>query len=57
MVGGESDGTSDPTSPRFDTMCVSPVADVPAPEAGSWFDEFTQTLVKNANPPLSPLWV
>ncbi|KAH8149395.1 uncharacterized protein LAJ45_06474 [Morchella importuna] len=55
--GGESDGTSNSTSPRFDEMCVSAVADVPAPEAGAWFNEFTRTLVKNANPPLEPMWI
>lgn len=51
-IGGESDGTSDPSSARFDEMCNSVVADTPAPEAGAWFDEFTKNLVKNANPPL-----
>jgi cellulose 1,4-beta-cellobiosidase len=57
VIGGESDGTSNSTSPRFDEMCVSAVADVPAPEAGAWFNEFTRTLVKNANPPLEPMWI
>ncbi|KDR68794.1 hypothetical protein GALMADRAFT_104642 [Galerina marginata CBS 339.88] len=54
--GGESDGTSDSTSPRFDTTCVDAVAQVPAPEAGLWFNAYTVGLVKGANPPLEPTW-
>ena len=54
--GGESDGTSDTSSPRFDTMCVSAVADTPAPEAGSWFNEYAANLVKNADPPFEPTY-
>jgi len=54
--GGESDGTSDPTAARFDEMCVGPVAHVPAPEAGSWFNEYVVNLVKNADPPLEISW-
>lgn len=50
--GGESDGTSDSTAKRFDVNCVSPDADVPAPEAGSWFNGFVERLVINSNPPL-----
>ncbi|KAJ2931102.1 hypothetical protein H1R20_g5996, partial [Candolleomyces eurysporus] len=50
--GGESDGTSDETAVRFDTMCRSPVAHVPAPEAGDWFNDYVVNLVKNAEPPL-----
>ncbi|RPA81014.1 cellobiohydrolase [Ascobolus immersus RN42] len=50
--GGESDGTSDESSRRFDENCRSPDAHVPAPEAGDWFNEFVKDLVKNANPPL-----
>lgn len=55
IIGGESDGTSDPASARFDTMCVSPVSDTPAPEAGSWFEGFTERLIINAQPPIPPL--
>ncbi|KAF9554540.1 cellobiohydrolase [Agrocybe pediades] len=54
--GGESDGTSDRSSPRFDEMCVSEVAHVPAPEAGTWFNEHVVNLVKNADPPLEISW-
>ncbi|KAF9473876.1 cellobiohydrolase [Pholiota conissans] len=50
--GGESDGTSDPSAARFDANCVSPVSQVPAPEAGSWFNAYVVNLVKNADPPL-----
>ncbi|KAF9527136.1 cellobiohydrolase [Crepidotus variabilis] len=52
--GGESDGTSDKNSVRFDNNCVSPVAHIPAPEAGQWFNEYVVNLVKNAEPPLEP---
>ncbi|KAF4619349.1 hypothetical protein D9613_004760 [Agrocybe pediades] len=54
--GGESDGTSDRSSARFDETCVSEVSHVPAPEAGSWFNEYVVNLVKNAEPPLEPSW-
>lgn len=50
--GGESDGTSDESAVRFDAMCRSPVAHVPAPEAGDWFNDYVVNLVKNAEPPL-----
>ncbi|KAH6902732.1 cellobiohydrolase [Coprinopsis sp. MPI-PUGE-AT-0042] len=52
--GGESDGTSDESAARFDVNCKSPVAHVPAPEAGEWFNDFTVGLVKNAGPALAP---
>jgi len=52
--GGESDGTSDETAARFDEMCRSPVAKIPAPEAGEWFNEYIVDLIKNANPPIKP---
>ncbi|KEY72263.1 hypothetical protein S7711_00262 [Stachybotrys chartarum IBT 7711] len=48
--GGESDGTSDETAARFDEMCVGPSAFVPAPEAGGWFQEYFEMLIRNANP-------
>ncbi|KAJ7080521.1 1, 4-beta cellobiohydrolase [Mycena epipterygia] len=35
--GGECDGTSDSSSPRFDFHCGLSDADQPVPEAGSWF--------------------
>ncbi|KAF9042219.1 cellobiohydrolase [Panaeolus papilionaceus] len=54
--GGESDGTSDESAARFDAVCKSAVAHVPAPEAGSWFNDYVVNLVKNANPPLAPTW-
>ncbi|EAU85070.1 exoglucanase 3 [Coprinopsis cinerea okayama7 len=54
--GGESDGTSDLNSNRYDPTCRSPVAHVPAPEAGQWFNEYVVNLVLNANPPLEPTW-
>jgi len=50
--GGESDGTSNSSSPRFDYHCALADADQPAPEAGTWFQEFFTTLVTSANPPL-----
>ena len=50
--GGESDGTSNSSSPRFDSTCSLSDADQPAPEAGTWFQEYFQTLVSKANPSL-----
>ncbi|RXW21712.1 hypothetical protein EST38_g4151 [Candolleomyces aberdarensis] len=55
--GGESDGTSDVNAVRYDANCRSPVAHVPAPEAGEWFNEYVVNLVKNAEPPLSPTYI
>jgi len=49
---GESDGTSDKTSPRYDYHCTSTDSFVPAPEAGNWFPEFFIMLAQNANPAL-----
>jgi len=49
---GESDGTTD-TSGRFDPMCRSSDSQIPAPEAGEWFEDFFVTLVNNAQPPIS----
>ncbi|KAH7317076.1 exoglucanase-6A [Stachybotrys elegans] len=46
--GGESDGTSDSTADRFDQMCVGPSAFTPAPEAGTWFQEYFEMLLRNA---------
>ncbi|GJJ14227.1 Beta-glucosidase cel3A [Clathrus columnatus] len=50
---GESDGTSNTSSPRYDTHCGQSDATQPAPEAGTWFQSYFVTLVENANPPLS----
>ncbi|KAI5119944.1 hypothetical protein M0805_002133 [Coniferiporia weirii] len=50
--GGESDGTSNSSSTRYDPTCSLSDATVPAPEAGTWFQEFFETLVTQANPPL-----
>ncbi|KAG8937633.1 hypothetical protein FRC03_007984 [Tulasnella sp. 419] len=49
---GESDGTSDITSPRYDTTCGSADAKKPSLEAGQWFQAHFVDLVRNANPPL-----
>jgi cellulose 1,4-beta-cellobiosidase len=49
---GESDGSSDPSQPRFDDMCASPDATPNAPQAGEWFDSYFMDLVHYANPPL-----
>ncbi|KAH8823541.1 putative cellulose 1,4-beta-cellobiosidase II precursor [Flagelloscypha sp. PMI_526] len=35
--GGEGDGTSDSTSPRFDENCVSPTRSCPSARVGTWF--------------------
>jgi cellulose 1,4-beta-cellobiosidase len=53
---GQSDGTSDQSSARFDTNCVSDDAFVPSPEAGSWNNDYVEMLVKNANPPVEPAY-
>ncbi len=49
---GESDGSSDPSAPRFDPMCAGPNAAKNAPQAGKWFEAYFMDLVHNANPPL-----
>ncbi|KAH6669624.1 exoglucanase-6A [Plectosphaerella plurivora] len=51
--GGEGDGTSDETAVRFDESCVSPSSVIPAPEAGAWFQEYFEMLLRNANPPFA----
>jgi cellulose 1,4-beta-cellobiosidase len=48
--GGESDGSSDSSAPRFDSTCVSASAFTPAPQAGTWFEAYFEMLLKNANP-------
>jgi cellulose 1,4-beta-cellobiosidase len=35
--GGECDGTSNSSAPRFDSHCALSDADQPAPQAGTWF--------------------
>ncbi|KIO25554.1 glycoside hydrolase family 6 protein [Tulasnella calospora MUT 4182] len=49
--GGQGDGTSDPSSPRYDASCSSDASHVPAPEAGTWFQAYFEQLLVNANPP------
>ncbi|KAF8598772.1 cellulase CEL6B [Ceratobasidium sp. AG-I] len=49
---GESDGTSDPKSTRYDPTCASNAAYVPSPEAGSWGSGLFRSMVQNANPAL-----
>jgi cellulose 1,4-beta-cellobiosidase len=48
--GGECDGTSNSTSPRYDAHCGLADALQPAPEAGSWFEAYFEQLLTNANP-------
>jgi len=45
---GESDGTTNSSSPFFDTDCVSQNALQPAPLAGDWFDTDFDMLAKNS---------
>lgn len=49
---GESDGSSDPSGPRFDPMCGGPDSTKNAPQAGEWFEAYFLDLVRNAKPPL-----
>lgn len=49
---GESDGTSDRSSTRFDAFCGNEDATTPAPNAGDWFDAHFVNLVARANPRL-----
>lgn len=48
--GGECDGTSNSSAPRFDYHCASADALQPAPQAGSWFQAYFVQLLTNANP-------
>ncbi|KAJ7481181.1 cellobiohydrolaseII [Mycena galericulata] len=50
--GGECDGTSNSSAPRFDYHCALSDADQPSPQAGTWFQEYFTALVTNANPAL-----
>jgi cellulose 1,4-beta-cellobiosidase len=49
---GESDGTSDPSAPRFDAQCATQDATTGAPQAGQWFDSYFVSLATNATPAL-----
>jgi len=49
---GESDGTADPSAPRFDAHCAGPDSTPGAPQAGQWFDPYFVQLAANASPPL-----
>jgi cellulose 1,4-beta-cellobiosidase len=48
--GGESDGTSNSSSARYDAHCGYTDALQPAPEAGTWFQAYFEQLLTNANP-------
>ncbi|KAI8167002.1 1,4-beta-D-glucan cellobiohydrolase CEL6A [Colletotrichum sp. SAR 10_70] len=48
--GGESDGTSNSSATRYDEKCSSGSSFTPAPEAGTWFQEYFEMLIKNADP-------
>ncbi|KAL1621104.1 hypothetical protein SLS56_009309 [Neofusicoccum ribis] len=48
--GGESDGTSNTTSVRYDSHCGLDDSFKPAPEAGTWFQDYFVQLLSNANP-------
>jgi len=50
---GESDGTSNSSAARYDTHCGQSDAAQPAPEAGTWFQSYFETLVSKANPALT----
>jgi cellulose 1,4-beta-cellobiosidase len=50
--GGESDGTSNTSATRYDSMCGGTDAKIPAPEAGQWFQAYFVDLVNNASPSL-----
>jgi len=50
--GGECDGTSDTSSSRYDSTCSLSDASQPAPEAGTWYQAYFETLVSAANPAL-----
>jgi cellulose 1,4-beta-cellobiosidase len=49
---GESDGTTDAKSARFDNGCASPDSMPNAPEAGQWFGAHFLEMAKNAEPAL-----
>ena len=47
---GESDGTTDKASPRFDAGCLSADSMPGAPEAGKWFEAHFLEMVRHAEP-------
>ncbi|KAB5590266.1 hypothetical protein CTheo_6292 [Ceratobasidium theobromae] len=49
--GGESDGTTNTTSPRYDARCTSETSYIPSPEAGEWNSGTFELLIEQANPP------
>jgi cellulose 1,4-beta-cellobiosidase len=51
--GGECDGTSNSSAPRFDPHCALSDATPNAPQAGTWFQAYFATLVEKANPPIA----
>ncbi|PVH75040.1 glycoside hydrolase family 6 protein [Cadophora sp. DSE1049] len=48
--GGESDGVSDPSAPRYDSFCGHADAFTPSPQAGEWNQAYFEMLVQNAKP-------
>jgi cellulose 1,4-beta-cellobiosidase len=50
--GGECDGTSNTSAPRYDYHCSLSDAMQPAPQAGTWFQAYFENLVTYANPAL-----
>lgn len=51
--GGESDGTSNTSSSRYDAHCGYSDALQPAPEAATWFEAYFEQLLRNAHPPFT----
>ncbi|KAI1329096.1 carbohydrate-binding module family 1 [Xylariaceae sp. FL0255] len=51
--GGECDGTSNTTAPRYDYHCGLADALQPSPQAGAWFEAYFEQLYNNANPAFS----
>ncbi|KAG9001254.1 hypothetical protein FRB95_011350 [Tulasnella sp. JGI-2019a] len=48
--GGECDGTSNSSAPRYDSTCSLSDALQPSPQAGAWFEAYFEMLLTNANP-------
>ncbi|KAI1383931.1 glycoside hydrolase family 6 protein [Hypoxylon trugodes] len=46
---GESDGTSDPTGPGYDSSCGKEDALKHAPTGGSWYQAYFEMLIHNSN--------
>ena len=49
----QSDGTSDQSAARYDGFCGKDSAFKPAPEAGTWFQDYFAMLLQNASPALA----